>query len=451
MWRLRNLALGFVVGLKLTEAVPVENNAGELGLREAKWVYESGLRFNCRKKLMIVAQTRVLSPITVPIKIISSYYTIKLSLGTPPQPIDFLFDTGSGPLWAIDPSCAESCPFSSAYNFTRSFYDPNSSNTSEAIFQRETVEYQGDFLLDFEWSICETKGVGYKGGIIAGDIWSDKLTIQNISALSLQRVINADTSSWSSMPAGGFVGLGLRGLALGSTSIYDTLFRPSFLPDHRTGIYFGSSQNTPTNPSPATNGVVTFGGSEESTYGSEPLKWVDVLPVQADGSYAHWRVPVNGVKTNRNSVNGSTVTVLPVQMDASAILDTGAGLTSVPQSIIESLYTTLGFNYTAITHGFRPLCSEVLALNTSLTLTLGEIDITLTTADLAKPGYTADQYCWPPFNPWDSSDWLIGKNLLQSFYSVWDVGGWNVSFVGDGQPCVGLSYLKPEYKPRLSS
>lgn len=409
MWHLRNLALGFSLGVPLVAATPTPWN-DRLGAQ--------------------VRDSKEPSPITIPIKIIRSYYTIELSLGTPPQPADFYFDTGSGPLWVLDPECSENCP--SAYNFTRSFYNPNASNTSEPTSQRTTVDYQG--------------------GSISGSIWSDTLTIQNISSPAPQRIISTDTSNWGSMAAGGFVGLGFKPLALGNTSIYDALFHPTFLPEHRTGIYLGKPYATTSNPSPETNGVVTFGGSEEETYGSDPLKWVNVLPVPTgEELYAHWRIPVSGVKTTGNNSNGSTATVLPSQPDASAIFDTGAGLISVPSSIIESLYTTLGYNYTAITRGYRPLCSEVLALNSSLTLTFGEVEVTVTAADLAKPGYNGDQFCWPPFNPWDSPNWLIGKSFLQSFYTVWDLGGWNVSSVGDGQPRIGLSYLKEEYKPSLRS
>ncbi|KAL5631863.1 hypothetical protein ACGC1H_000038 [Rhizoctonia solani] len=246
------------------------------------------------------------------------------------------------------------------------------------------------------------------------------------------------------MAAGGFVGLGIRPLALGNTSIYDALFHPTYLPDHRTGIYLGSAKDTTSNPSPQTNGIVTFGGSHEDKYGAEPLK-MNVPPTSSSQQYAHWVVPINRFKTSRHTTTGSNETSLPSQPGATAIFDTGAGLISVPQSIIADLFNTLGFNYTAISRGYRPLCSEVASCNASLTLTLGEVEITVTTNDLTNPGYTADEYCWPPFTPWDSPNWLVGKLFLESFYSVWDLGGWNVSEVSDGQPRIGLSYLK-EYK-----
>ncbi|CAE6538308.1 unnamed protein product [Rhizoctonia solani] len=368
-----------------------------------------------------------LKPLDMPIKIIQTYYTIQLPLGTPPQPVDLLFDTGSGPLWVLNPECAVNCP--SSYKFTRSFFNPNASSTAQSASLRETVDYLG--------------------GVISGDVWSDKLTIQNTTFSTPQRFINADTSNWSSMAAGGFVGLGFRTLALGNTSIYDSLFHPTNLPDHRTGIYLGGAKDTSSNPSPQTNGVVTFGGSHENKYGSEPLKWIDVLPASSGQQYELWVVPINGVKTSRYSATGLNETTLPSQAGATAIFDTGASLISVPQSIIGDLFNTLGFNYTAISHGYRPPCSEVATYNASLTLTLGEVEITVTTDDLSNPGYTADEYCWPPFTPWDSPNWLVGKLFLESFYSVWDLGGWNVSEVGDGQPRIGFSYLKEEYKPRL--
>ncbi|CAE6379108.1 unnamed protein product [Rhizoctonia solani] len=366
-----------------------------------------------------------LKPIHAPIKIIRSYYSLEFSLGTPPQPVDLHFDTGSGALWVLNPSCAISCP--SGYNFTRSFFDPDASSTAQSDTLRETVDYLG--------------------GTISGNVWSDKLTIQNITFPTPQRFINADTSNWDSMVAGGFLGLGFRPLAAGNTSIYDVLFHPTSLPDHRIGIYLGNAESTPSNPSPQTNGVVTFGGSEEDKYGADSLKWIDVVPARSYGVYSHWMVPINAAKTTRYSTTGTGETTFPSQTGAVAIFDTGAAHISVPQSIIEPLFNTLGFNYTAISQGYRPLCSDVAKYNASLTLTLGDVEFTVTTGDLSNPGYTADQYCWPPFIPWDSSDWLVGKVFLKSFYSVWDLGGWNVSEVGDGNPRIGLSYLGEEYRP----
>ncbi|KAH7322316.1 aspartic peptidase domain-containing protein [Rhizoctonia solani] len=302
--------------------------------------------------------------------------------------VDLLFDTGSGSLWVLDPSCAVDCP--SSYNFTRPYFNPNASSTAQSENLRETITYLG-----------------------------------------------------------GFVGLGFRPLAQGNTSIYDTLFHPTYLPAHRIGIYLGNAPETTSNPSPQTNGVVTFGGSEEDKYGAESLKWTDILPARSFQLYSHWIVPINGIKTTRHSATGRNKTTFPSQTGAVAIFDTGAAHISVPQSIIEEIFNTLGFNYTLISQGYRPPCSEVAKDNASLTLILGDVEITVTTNDLSNPGYTADEYCWPPFIPWDSSDWLVGKVFLKSFYSVWDLGGWNVSEVGDGNPRIGFSYLKEEYQPRL--
>ncbi|KDN37540.1 hypothetical protein RSAG8_10057, partial [Rhizoctonia solani AG-8 WAC10335] len=48
-------------------------------------------------------------------------------------------------------------------------------------------------------------------------------------------------------------------MALGNTSIYDT----THLPEHRTGIYLGNVKATTSNPSPQTDGDLTFGGSHK--------------------------------------------------------------------------------------------------------------------------------------------------------------------------------------------
>lgn len=65
----------------------------------------------------------------------------------------------------------------------------------------------------------------------------------------------------------------------------------------RFGLYGGSGVGTVANPSPANNGVLTFGGSREAEYAREEVKFVDLeVPFQV------YKTPFQGL-TIKNSVN----------------------------------------------------------------------------------------------------------------------------------------------------
>ncbi|EUC54740.1 aspartyl protease [Rhizoctonia solani AG-3 Rhs1AP] len=338
-------------------------------------------------KLGVCRNASELKPLDIPIKITRGYNTIQLQLGTPPQPVDLYFDTGAASLWVLTPECAKNCP---SYYYHRSSFDTKVSSTAQPTYWRETENY-------------------VDGDAISGEVWLDKVTIQNITFPTPQRFISADTSSAATLPAGGNIGLAFPSLAPGRTSIHETLFHPTHLPDHRIGIYPGNVKYTEMNPSPQTNGIVTFGGSHEDKYGAEPLKWINVIPDYSiwGSQYTYWHVPINGVKTSRHTTTGPNETRFSPQPGAVAIFDTGSSLIWVPRSIISDLSSALGYNYTAYGQGVFPLCSEVATYNASLTLTFGDVEITVTSDDLSEPGHLTAKNCWPPLHAWDSPNWTV--------------------------------------------
>ena len=77
-----------------------------------------------------------------------------VGIGTPPQSIDALFDTGSSDLW-VNPTCANTvfkdiCEMSGQY-------DPEASSTSQ--------------------DLNETFYVGYGSGAVVGEVYTDSLNI----------------------------------------------------------------------------------------------------------------------------------------------------------------------------------------------------------------------------------------------------------------------------------
>ncbi|KAJ1568752.1 hypothetical protein HK405_014254, partial [Cladochytrium tenue] len=385
-------------------------------------------------------------PITLPIGVLESYYYVNVSLGTPPQdpPVKLHIDTGSGPMWVLTPGCEQYCK--SAYDFPRGHYNLSASSTGVQSALYESISYLG--------------------GYISGYVDSDRVALPcadpgNTTVCDAGPIdfIAVEYSDWSSLSTAGFLGVSPPAQADGNTSIYNAVYRRSVVPHPALGLYLGPAQTSlPSNPSPANDGgALTFGASEETAAGylgeGEAVRWLEGAR-DYQGNWTLFMAPLlNLTYTRRGAADGDQASgVLEVDDGAQAIFDTGAGLISSPAGVTAALYAALGLNYTFIEHGGRPLCTDVAAIDANLTFTFAAasgndggastVDVTVRARDLALPGYTEDPYCWPVFNSWDSSNFLMGTVFLKSFYSIFDLG----AFVGDGevveQTRIGLGKLK---------
>ncbi|KAK0192233.1 aspartic peptidase domain-containing protein [Armillaria mellea] len=322
-----------------------------------------------------------------------SLLTIAISLGTPPQEFNLWLDTGSDPTWILSQSCIELCSISDA---NRTAYLP-----AESLTHNDT----GDTLY-----------VDYLGGAVTGTVFTDVLSIANTSTGTYTRVLLTAFSTWSWLDADGMFGLAfLRIEEPVHASLLESLFHPEILEAHEFAIYAGQDL-TPN------NGVIQFGG-HSMEYNSTDVTYFNIQRYTNDNNaIIYWTTYINRVDfilKKDGSTHSNTVSV-----EDFAVWDTGSS---------------------HITGG-RPLCEDLRKLDFNMTLILPEGTIAVHPADLIIPGYTEEQYCWPMFEPSSSGRWIVGMGLIRNFYTVWDLGGWDIRS-DELQPRLGFAELKTEYHP----
>ena len=128
-----------------------------------------------------------------------------------------------------------------------------------------------------------------------------------------------------------------------------------------------------------------------------------------------------------------------------AVFDTGAGLLSLPNEIIDAVYFNLGFNKTKLQTGRERMTCAHLNASWAVTLTLGEgeekDDVSFSLR--GDEFFTPEEHCMPPFDESGASGFaLAGTAFLRRFYSVWDFGADGVESY---EPRIGFGRLKREW------
>jgi hypothetical protein len=347
---------------------------------------------------------------------------VEFGVGTPGQNFRLLFDTGSASAWMVDAECAETCPHVNKGH--RNGYNITESSTGKKTGDEANIDYLG--------------------GKIVGPTVQDKFTAGDLKWDS--RFIAANESTWSSLAADGFMGLGFGSIQDGNaTPIFESLMEQKLMDKPRFGIYYSVADGDDTDDKPG-KGLLTLGGSREDKYVEGDL--ISVPLTANNGDYDLWRTILHsttgkqdGKKCNTNRSECRT------EMDGmSVVFDTGAASITFPESKIYDIYESIGMNYTAILKGEHvPLCSE-FTKDWSVTLEIGyygdEKNVTIRGDQLRRPGFAnRDDACWPPFQDGPEGYALIGTLFLRNFYTVWDYSLFPGE-VGFMNPQLSFGYLK---------
>ncbi|CAJ2508603.1 Uu.00g136290.m01.CDS01 [Anthostomella pinea] len=383
--------------------------------------------YNARSSLGAIALAPLVSAavLDLPITFRNTYAIVDVAIGTPAKTHSLMFDTGSATAWIVDAECAEGCNNDSGWS--RDGYNRNESSSSSELGTYAEISYLGGV----------TSGPGVADTFSLGDAkWS-------------QSFMDANESSWTVLPADGFLGLAFSTITdAGTKTMVETMMQAHLLDEPRFSIYYGTELNDTGNT--AGKGVLTIGGSEEEKYVDGDLTWVPLQRI--NGEYEVWRSTLRILTGSEGiSGNGSLTDTQFYPDDAWGVFDSGAGTITVPPLQVDALYQSIGMNYTAILNGDHiPLCTEFNS-SWSVSFTFGDDDasastVTITGDQLARPGFAyRDDACNPPFDGGDTDGFfLFGTALLNQFYTVFDFGAENVE---DYEPRVGFGQLKEEYAP----
>ncbi|KAF4975043.1 hypothetical protein FZEAL_8112 [Fusarium zealandicum] len=348
--------------------------------------------------LIVAASAAV---VDLPVIIEKGYKLVEVGVGKPSQTYRLRFDTGSASSWIVDSECAETCLH---VDSNRTGYNLSASSTGRVTAQDSSIDYLGDRV----------------AGVTVEDLFSACDLTWNASFIA------ASESTWSALPAHGFMGLAFGSIAAaGTPPLFESLMAEKLVDEPRFGIYYARDEGDSTG-GVAGKGLLTLGGSKEEKYVDGDLATIQLTT--SDGGYDVWRSVLHTTTGTRKASNGSQIKTKTDLAWSNVVFDTGASGINLPEDQIEEIYQSIGMNWTAIIDGDHiPLCSEFTD-DWSISFEVGFFDdtrtITVTGDQVAVPGFAErEDACWPPFGTSGSSGFaLMGTRLLRNFYTIWDYG-----------------------------
>ncbi|XDB65892.1 PREDICTED: pregnancy-associated glycoprotein 1-like [Capra hircus] len=300
-------------------------------------------------------------------------YLGKITIGTPPQEFQVLFDTGSSDLWVPSLLC-------------------NSSTCSKHVMFRHRLS--STYRLT-----NKTFTIFYGVGIIEGVVVHDTVRIGDLVSTDQTFGLSIAESGFENITFDGILGLSYpKTSCFGAIPIFDKLKNQGAISEPVFAFYLSKDKQE--------GSVVMFGGVDHRYYKGE-LNWVPVIQAGA------WSVHMNRISMKRY--------VIACSLGCQAFVDTGTSHIIGPRRLVNKIRKLIGTTHWLSKHYVS--CSVVSTLP-SIIFTINGIDYPVP----AQAYILKDNrgYCYLAFDEHDFSlsreTWFLGDVFLRVYFSVFDRG-----------------------------
>ncbi|KAL2093785.1 hypothetical protein ACEWY4_011097 [Coilia grayii] len=308
------------------------------------------------------------------------YYYGAISIGTPPQSVQVLFDTGSSNLWVDSIYCN-----SKACNIHQKF-NPQSSSTFQWAGKSFTLHYGAGGM---------TAYLGY-----------DTISVGDVT-VTQQMVGLSETLNTNETPFAGIVGLAYPQIAASQQpTLMDTMVQQGVLQNDFVAFYLSRGQY---------GSEISFGEVDNSKITSQ-VTWTPVI------SQSWWEIMMQGFQINGQETGWC-------QQGCAAIVDTGTPGLAIPSQYFSSIMQNMGAQqYNGM---YYISCS---AANNLPTLSVTISGVSFPIAPSAYIQQAGNGYCTFGMMPTSQQDfsgrpmWILGDVFLREYYSIYDRGNNRVGF-----------------------
>ncbi|KAF4620824.1 hypothetical protein D9613_000878 [Agrocybe pediades] len=343
---------------------------------------------------------RALSPIDVPLSDFFLGTDLQwfgnITVGTPPQILSVIFDTGS-PFLEITSDLCTRCPqkkFNTSASST--FVDGNTTG----IFSFATGGGV-DPVIDNDYSLTvhtAADTIGLVNGFSAPDI-------------EILLIIN-QTTKFDIDPYDGIQGLGASAQGLFAALISQSLPGNMYLTPKAVG-----------------NAELILGGIDSTKFTGEPI-FGDLPPAETELPPSVWLLNSPGI-----SVNGHTTGFLNTSRQI--IFDSGTSNVVFPTNTTEAIYALISPDikpFPAEPGAYGMACDRIAYLPATLDFTFTSqngtaFNLTIPTVELnVGPFASNTSHCQTLINALEGVEGVLGGSLLKHYYTIYDIGAKRIGF-----------------------
>ncbi|CAD5234009.1 unnamed protein product [Bursaphelenchus xylophilus] len=305
-----------------------------------------------------------------------------MSLGTPPQKFNVVFDTGSDILWVPHKGCKSQGPVVKNCKSGENVYDEKASTTSEPTGKQFAIEY----------GTGTAQGKYFKDVLAFGDPSGPQLKFKN------KVLFGAGTQMTFSDE--GILGLAFPVRGAEDTSIFLQAMKEGILDKPIFTTYMKKC-----NGSCDDGGLITF-GDEDKKHCGEVRGYVDVKK-----NASHWKFKMDGFQIGK-------LYKFKVQ---EAITDTGTSVIVVPEKLMEPIANAI--NATPYGETYMVPCSKKFQLG----LKLGGKTYFIDSHQLLLNG-GGGGFCQLAIAPGNFGFWILGDPFIRQFCQVHNMEKRQVGF-----------------------
>lgn len=354
---------------------------------------------------------------------LSDYYNNEfigqLGIGTPPQYLSVVFDTGSSDTWIPSLQC-KTCS-------SHKLFDPSlSSSYSLSTDSNENV-------VDFS--------ISYGSGDVSGNVATETITLDTLtlSDILIGEVVEEDESI-AAFDMDGICGLAFEGLSIVTKpSLFSSMVSAYPNLTHAFSIYLSSNPDDTDNPS-----MIQFGGYNLSVVGNNASFYYTPV-VRTSSIFTYWTVSLTLFEISLSSPSSFSSSGSSFADDADvvysacdygevclAIVDSGTSGIGIPTSYYNSILSM-------VTAGMD--CIDLTCVGVSeddfptLLITL-DPDNTFPLMPTDYVECTEYNECIVRFQS-SSSYWILGDVFIEAYYTVFDIENLRVGFACNDRYCSG--------------
>jgi len=303
----------------------------------------------------------------------NSQYYGEITIGTPGQKFNVIFDTGSADLWVASSKCDSSC------GRTHAKYDSSKSKTYVANGTIFDIEYGSGPVSGFD----SNDRIGFGGLVVTDQVFAE---VTDASGLG---------TAYKLGKFDGILGMAFSTISVNKNpTVFEAAYNQGLVHTKQFAFYLGNSETD--------YGELVLGGYDTAHFTGD-LTWVPLIAT------TYWEIQLDKL------VVGTTTYVSD---GAKAIIDTGTSLLTGPSSVVKSIADQIGAK--GLSNGEYLVNCKAKLPNFDFVIdgnvyTLTSADYLIPDGDVCILGLMGLDVA-PPTGPL----WILGDIFIRKYYTVFD-------------------------------